>query len=100
MIWPGLNSPVIQGKELVQQRQLPSDPDFHNKLVKIRDSMVHFGIFKIDPLERGWSGTNMPGTKIGAPDRVGEGMLPVYNFYKFTTSEWECSFMLVMSRLF
>lgn len=27
IIWPGLNSPIIRGKELVQQQQLPEDPE-------------------------------------------------------------------------
>ena len=73
MVWPGLNSPIVQGKELIQQRQLPEDPEFHSKLYKLRDSMVNVGILKLSPLERGWSGSKMPGRSIGPPDPIGEG---------------------------
>lgn len=27
IVWPGLSSPIIRGKELVQQVQLPVDPE-------------------------------------------------------------------------
>lgn len=27
IVWPGLSSPIIQGKELVKQKQLPPDPE-------------------------------------------------------------------------
>ena len=26
--WPGLNAPIIRGRELVQQQKLPEDPDW------------------------------------------------------------------------
>nr|CAG4634784.1 EOG090X0689 [Alona affinis] len=72
MVWPGLNSPIIQGKELIKQKQLPEDPEFQAKLHKLRDSMGSPGIMKLSPLERGWSGTKMPGRTIGPPDPIGE----------------------------
>lgn len=28
---------------------------------------------KLSPLERGWSGSKMPGRSIGPPDAIGEG---------------------------
>lgn len=28
MLWPGLNAPVIRGRELVQQQKLPADPEW------------------------------------------------------------------------
>lgn len=73
MMWPGLNCPVVQGKEVIQQKQLPEDPDFQAKLVKLRDGMGSFGMLKLSPLERGWSGPKMPGRSIGPPEPVGEG---------------------------
>lgn len=27
IVWPGLNAPIIRGKELVTQQKLPEDPD-------------------------------------------------------------------------
>lgn len=86
MVWPGLNSPVVQGKELVQQKQLPEDPDFQTKLHKLRDGMGHVGILRLSPLERGWSGPKMPGRSIGPPDPIGEGEQPsVANLINFFT---------------
>lgn len=35
--------------------------------------MTKFRRLKLSPIERGWSGTKMPGRSIGAPDPVGEG---------------------------
>ena len=75
MVWPGLNSPIIQGKELVQQRKLPDDPDREAKILKMRDEMGAFRILRLSPLERGWSGPKLPGRSVGPPDPVGEGML-------------------------
>ena len=75
MLWPGLNSPIIQGKELIQQRKLPEDPERQNKLSKMRDEMGAFRILRLNPLERGWSGIKLPGRSIGSPDPVGDGKL-------------------------
>lgn len=43
------------------------------KLIKLRDSMTKFRKLKLNPIDRGWSGTKMPGRSIGAPDPIGEG---------------------------
>jgi len=58
---------------LVQQQKLPEDPEREKKLIKLRDDMGHFRPLKLSPIERGWSGTKMPGRSIGPPDPVGEG---------------------------
>lgn len=42
------------------------------KLHKFRDEMSGFRFQKIAPLDRGWSGSKMPGRSIGPPDPVGE----------------------------
>ena len=73
MLWPGLTSPVIQGKSLIQQQRLPDDPDYEKKLVAIRDASGKFKKTRIHPLERGWTSAKMGGRSIGPPDPVGEG---------------------------
>ncbi|KAL1401860.1 hypothetical protein pipiens_006343 [Culex pipiens pipiens] len=70
IVWPGLSAPIIRGRELVQQQQLPEDKEREAKLKKIRDEMVNFKRLKLSPLERGWSGSKMPGRSIGAPDPI------------------------------
>jgi len=73
MIWPGLNSPIVQGMELIQQRRLPDDPEYESRLLKLRDDMSAFNRVRLTPLQRGWSGDKLPGRSIGPPDAVGEG---------------------------
>lgn len=72
IVWPGLNSPVIRGRELVQQQRLPADPDREARLRKLRDEMGSYRHLKVSPVDRGWSGSKMPGRSIGAPDAIGE----------------------------
>lgn len=73
IVWPGLSAPIIRGKELVQQQQLPEDPERERKLIQLRDTMGTFRYGKLTPMERGWSGAKMPGRSIGPPDPIGEG---------------------------
>ncbi|RZF45003.1 hypothetical protein LSTR_LSTR001964 [Laodelphax striatellus] len=68
IIWPGLTTPVIRGKELVERQKLPEDPDREARLIKIRNEMGRFRPLKLSPIERGWSGSKMPGRSIGPPD--------------------------------
>ena len=77
-MWPGLNAPVIRGKELVPQRQLPPDPERQAKLIKMRDSMGKFRPLRLSPLERGWSGAKMHGRSIGPPEPIGQGIWELY----------------------
>ncbi|CAG9860384.1 unnamed protein product [Phyllotreta striolata] len=72
IIWPGLSAPIIRGKELVQQQQLPEDPEREKKLSQLRDQMGIVKRQKLSPIERGWSGHKMPGRSIGSPDPIGE----------------------------
>ncbi|XP_073973918.1 mitochondrial ribosomal protein S5 [Rhodnius prolixus] len=72
MLWPGLTSPVIRGKELVEQIRLADDPDHDLKLIKLRDKMGVFRRLRLLPHERGWSGNRLPGTSVGPPDRIGD----------------------------
>jgi len=71
MVWPGLNAPIIQGKELVQQKELPPDKEREARILKMRDTMGVFRSLKLSPLERGWSGTKMHGRSVGPPDPIG-----------------------------
>ncbi|CAG9763251.1 unnamed protein product [Ceutorhynchus assimilis] len=72
IVWPGLSAPIIRGKELVEQIQLPANPDREQKLIQLRDTMGARKFAKLSPLERGWSGSKMPGRSLGPPDPVGE----------------------------
>lgn len=71
--FPGLNSPVFRGKELIQQQKLPVDPEREEKLAKLRQTQIGPKRIKLSPLERGWTSAQMGGRKIGPPDPVGEG---------------------------
>ncbi|KAK9873570.1 hypothetical protein WA026_023128, partial [Henosepilachna vigintioctopunctata] len=70
IVWPGLSSPIIRGREIIQQQQLPEDPEREQKLVKLRDQMGKFRYAKVSPMDRGWTGGKMPGRSIGPPDPV------------------------------
>ncbi|XP_050300235.1 28S ribosomal protein S5, mitochondrial [Anthonomus grandis grandis] len=72
IVWPGLSAPIIRGKELVEQVQLPEDPEREQKLIELRNKMGFQKYAKLSPLERGWSGTKMPGRSLGPPDPIGE----------------------------
>lgn len=72
MVWPGLTTPVLRGRELVQQEKLPEDPDRMAKIIKIREESMGRKSFRIHPLDRGWSGAKLPGRSVGPPDPRGE----------------------------
>ncbi|XP_063846777.1 small ribosomal subunit protein uS5m-like [Scylla paramamosain] len=95
MVWPGLNAPILRGRELIQQHQLPKDEEREAKLIKIRDSQGKFRMLKLDPLERGWSGTKMPGRSIGAPNAIGED-----SFEGFDTKVLELKVVTCMTAVF
>lgn len=95
MQWPGLNAPILRGKELIQQQKLPRDEEREAKLIKMRDTMGVFRPLRLDPLERGWSGTKMPGRSIGPPDPIGEE-----TFEGFDTKVLEFKTVTHMSGIF
>lgn len=68
MVWPGLNAPVLRGREVVQQKKLPQDKDYLINLLKVRNEMDTYRKYKQHPLERGWSGAKMGGKSLGPPD--------------------------------
>ncbi|XP_064622370.1 small ribosomal subunit protein uS5m-like [Lineus longissimus] len=80
MVWPGLNAPVMKGREMVKQKQLPTNPDFESDLVKFREKMQTRRKFSVPTLQRGYAGSRWPGMSIGAPDPVGD-----YTFEGFDT---------------
>lgn len=81
MVWPGLNAPIIRGRELVQQQRLPEDPEREKKLFQLRDSTQKRRRIKLSPLERGWSGAKPGGRSIGPPDPVGDGLYHLYSLF-------------------
>uniref|UniRef100_T1IPT9 Small ribosomal subunit protein uS5m n=1 Tax=Strigamia maritima TaxID=126957 RepID=T1IPT9_STRMM len=95
MIWPGLNAPIVRGKEIVERQALPENVERKAKLIKMRDDMPKFRLFKVPPLERGWSGGRYPGRSIGTPDRVGEE-----RFEGFDTKVLEFKIVTNMTGLF
>lgn len=71
--FPGLNTPVFRGRELLEQRKLPEDPERIERLAKIRQSQAKPTRVKPSVLERGWTSVSLGGRRIGPPDPVGEG---------------------------
>ncbi|XP_017757508.1 PREDICTED: 28S ribosomal protein S5, mitochondrial [Eufriesea mexicana] len=65
VIFPGLNSPILRGKTLIEQRVLTSEegtgiqPSIMSNIKRKR--------VKTHPLDRGWSGGHPHGRKCGAP---------------------------------
>lgn len=62
----------MRGRELLKQQQLPEDPEYEARLIKMRDEMGTFRRLKLSPIERGWTGGRLPGRSIGPPDAIGE----------------------------
>ncbi|XP_066598037.1 small ribosomal subunit protein uS5m [Prorops nasuta] len=73
MQFPGLNAPIIRGKELTTLQKLPEDKNREERILKYRESVKPRRRAKLGPLERGWSGGKIGGTKIGPPDPTPEG---------------------------
>ncbi|GFS74603.1 28S ribosomal protein S5, mitochondrial [Nephila pilipes] len=74
MIWPGLNAPIVQGREIIRQQELPRDEAREKRILELRDKSVGRKSFKLSPLERGWTGNKLPGRSLGPPDPIGEGI--------------------------
>ncbi|GAB0095175.1 Ribosomal protein S5 [Sergentomyia squamirostris] len=72
MVWPGLNAPVMRGKDMVKREELPEDKEREAKLIKLRDSMGFRSRVRLSPIDRGWSGNKMPGRSIGEPDPIAD----------------------------
>jgi small subunit ribosomal protein S5 len=70
VIWPGLNTPILKGKEVARFKELEQNNNYQENLIRIRNEMEFKTKRKVHPLERGWSGTRMLGRWIGPPDPV------------------------------
>lgn len=70
MVWPGLNAPVVAGRQSFTIRALGEDDKFDENILKARSRMRRFSAAKVHPLDRGWSGNKMGGRWIGPPDPV------------------------------
>merc|ERR1711962_804190 len=42
IVWPGLNAPIIRGKEMIKREKLPRDDERMNEILKMRDNMGKF----------------------------------------------------------
>ncbi|KAL5008279.1 hypothetical protein ScPMuIL_013860 [Solemya velum] len=80
MVWPGLNAPVMKGRELVKIRKEAPNQQRIEELQKLRDKSSKFRQSKIPALQRGWTGAKFPGRSIGPPDPIGD-----YKFDGFDT---------------
>ncbi|OUC44376.1 ribosomal protein S5 domain protein [Trichinella nativa] len=70
-LWPGLNSALTIGRQMLEPKYLPPDPEREQKLLKLRE-MTRVSRLKLHPLERGWSGTSLKGRKLGPPPCIAE----------------------------
>lgn len=76
-MWPGLNSPIIKGREVLKRIQLPPDPKRNEEIIKLRDQMSRIRYTANPPLLRGWSGSRFPGQSVGPPDPVADCRFPI-----------------------
>jgi len=72
MLWPGLNTKVLQGNEMLSYKQLPPNPQYAQDIVSQRDKFSQIRYKSLPPLLRGWSGPKFPGQSVGPPDPVGD----------------------------
>lgn len=70
MVWPGLNAPILKGREIVTQKRLPQDKNYLINLLKVRNEMDTYKKRKQHPLERGWSGGKLHGKWFGPPSPI------------------------------
>ncbi|KAL1226755.1 Small ribosomal subunit protein uS5m [Trichinella spiralis] len=70
-LWPGLNSALTIGQQMLEPKYLPPDPEREQKLLKLRE-VTRVSRLKLHPLERGWSGTSLKGRKLGPPPCIAE----------------------------
>ncbi|OQR73348.1 28S ribosomal protein S5 [Tropilaelaps mercedesae] len=80
MVWPGLNAPIVRGREIVKQGSLPPDLERTKRILALRDKQpINFRRLKLNPMERGWSGTKAQGRSLGPPDPIGGSEFPDFN---------------------
>eukprot|EP00057_Strongylocentrotus_purpuratus_P015530 XP_011670004.1 PREDICTED: 28S ribosomal protein S5, mitochondrial isoform X2 [Strongylocentrotus purpuratus] len=68
--WPGLNAPVVQGKEVLTiQKKLP-DPEKEERLRLMREQWDKKRKRTVPPEERGWTSKSWGGRTLGPPDPI------------------------------
>ena len=72
--WPGLNSPVAQGREIVSIMERPPDPMREERLLEVRNRLDRFRRLSIPPNERGFTGGSPAGKSLGVPEPINEGL--------------------------
>ena len=72
--WPGLNAPVVQGREIVPIVEKPPDPMHEQRLLEVRNRLDRFRRLSIPPSERGFTGGSPAGKSLGPPDPINESM--------------------------
>jgi len=72
ILWPGLNTAVVKGREIMQQKQLPPNPERALEVIRLRDQMSRIRYTANPPLLRGWSGSRFPGQSVGPPDPIAD----------------------------
>ena len=81
--WPGLNAPVVQGREMVSIAEKPADPMYQQRLLEVRNRLDRFRRLSIPPNERGFTGGSPAGKSLGVPEPINESMcsisLPFYH---------------------
>lgn len=92
MMWPGLNAPIIKGKNIMQLAKLPPNENQDEEIKKVRARQNTFRVFKIPAMQRGWSGKKFPGMSIGPPDPVDD-----YTFEGFDTRVLEMKIVANMT---
>lgn len=70
--WPGLNAPVVQGREIVPIAERPPDPMREQKLLEVRNRLDRFRRLSIPPNERGFTGGSPAGKSLGTPEPIDE----------------------------
>ena len=72
--WPGLNAPVVQGREPVPIVERPPDPMREQRLLEVRNRLDRFRRLSIPPSERGFTGGSPAGKSLGQPESINESI--------------------------
>jgi small subunit ribosomal protein S5 len=72
--WPGLNAPVVQGRDIVPIAERPPDPMRETRLLEVRNRLDRFRRLSIPPSERGFTGGSPAGKSLGQPNPINESM--------------------------
>lgn len=70
--WPGLNAPVVQGRDVLSIAERPPDPLREQKLLEVRNRLDRFRRLSIPPSERGFTGGSPAGKSLGKPESMNE----------------------------